>query len=175
MRTEKDGNKSKGWYFKNKKYEYVVIDYLDVEDACDFKLLLEFLQEVSKGKPIFMTMSGLDGINENELLNLFQRQKAQDYKAQLSNIDNQIINVKIFENRGICFDIYQSESAMQWYEYIDRKNDMSKKEIKDGKLYISVGLTDETIVELMASPSIQEVDYLVRQLNERGYKIRRFP
>ena len=167
-----ENNKAKGWYVKNKYFDYFVIDYFDEEN--DFSVLINFLSEISDCKNIFVNASDIKGIEQKEIINSnIQPGRIKSYRLQLAKIHQESLSKHIFKNRIICFDIYNPNAKIQWKKYLESQTENTKKEIKKDNLYASISLTEETRVEIICKKDIPCIESMVNYMNEIGYSIQR--
>lgn len=165
-------SKSKGWYIKNKTFEYIVIDFFDEEN--DFFLLMDCLVEMSNGKKIFASSSEMYGIKQRDIIHLYVNPgKIKSHKLQLKRLCQDSLNQEIFKNRAVCFDIYNQNTMMQWEEYLDLKTIDDKNEIRENNMHAKICFTEETRVEIICENNISCMKLLVKELNDLGYKIKK--
>ena len=96
--------KSKGWYIKNKTFEYIVIDFFDEDN--DFFVLMDCLVDMSNEKKIFVSSSEMYGMNKRDIIHLYVNpREIKSYRLQLNKLCQDSLNQGVFKNRVVCFDI----------------------------------------------------------------------
>lgn len=164
--------KSKGWYIKNKTFEYIVIDFFDEDN--DFFVLMDCLVDMSNEKKIFVSSSEMYGMNKRDIIHLYVNpREIKSHRLQLNKLCQDSLNQGVFKNRVVCFDIYNQNTTMQWEEYLDLKTVDDKNEIRKNNMHAKICFTEETRVEIICEKDISCIRILVKQLNDLGYKIKK--